>query len=259
MTVGEERLAGSFAASAKAGSGSGGRIARAPRAAFTRMHHTFSKADASACADSLGVRRLRRGSPDKVGPIGRIVHTRECERCGFTLLEILISIALIALLVGATISMTPRSDTSMTADEVFWKALTEARKQALTTQQDIRLGFDPKAKAFVIGANLGAQADANASTPTNTGAGTPISVGATKTFPVQFADKLTVDFLPATKSNSSMLLGGELIETDAMPFVTLYSDGTCTPFRVQFHSSGAARIISIDPWTCAEVLEEKKP
>jgi general secretion pathway protein H len=43
-----------------------------------------------------------------------------------------------------------------------------------------------------------------------------------------------------------------------MPFVTLYSDGTCTPFRVQFHSNGAARIIAIDPWTCAEVLEEKK-
>jgi len=56
-----------------------------------------------------------------------------------------------------------------------------------------------------------------------------------------------------------MLLGGELVETGTMPYVTLYRDGTCTPFRVQFHSSGAARIIAIDPWTCAEVLEEKKP
>jgi hypothetical protein len=65
--------------------------------AFTRMHHTFSRADASACADSLGARRLRRGSPDKVGPIGRIAHTSECERCGFTLLEILLSLALVML------------------------------------------------------------------------------------------------------------------------------------------------------------------
>jgi hypothetical protein len=64
---------------------------------FTRMHHTFSRADASACADSLGARRLRRGSPDKVGPIGRIAHTRECGRCGFTLLEILLSLALVML------------------------------------------------------------------------------------------------------------------------------------------------------------------
>ena len=179
-------------------------------------------------------------------------------RAAFTLLEILISLALIALLIAATISVSPRGDSALTTDEVFWKALTEARKQALTTQQDIRLGFDPKAKAFVIGANLGAQTDANASPPAGTGADKEVSsVGATETFPVQFADKLTVDFLPATKSNSSMLLAGEVIETNAKPYVTLYSDGTCTPFRVQFHSSGAARIIAIDPWACAEVLEEK--
>ena len=240
MIVGEERPAGLLAASAKA------------PAAFTRMPYTFSKADASACADSLGARRLRRGSPDKVGPIGRIAHTRECERCGFTLLEILISLALIALLIGATISVSPRGDAALTTDEVFWKALTEARKQALTTQQDIRLGFDPKAKDFVIGADIGAQTSDNAGTQSGTSAPAQI-------IPVQFADKLTVDFLPVGKSTSSMLIGGEAIETDAMPFVTLYSDGTCTPFRVQFHSSGAARIIALDPWTCAEVLEEKKP
>jgi prepilin-type N-terminal cleavage/methylation domain-containing protein len=197
-------------------------------------------------------------------PAGSFAASAKARRmCGgrtaFTLLEILISIALIALLVGATISVSPRGDSALTTNEVFWKALTEARKQALTTQQDIRLGFDPKAKAFVIGANLGAQTDPNASPPTSAGAGSQISVGATQTFPVQFADKLTVDFLPATKSNSSMLIGGELIETGAMPFVTLYSDGTCTPCRVQFHSNGAARIIAIDPWTCAEVMEEQKP
>jgi len=51
---------------------------------LTRMHHTFPRADASAC-------------PDKVGPIGRIAHPRECERCGFTLLEILLSLALVIL------------------------------------------------------------------------------------------------------------------------------------------------------------------
>jgi general secretion pathway protein H len=194
-------------------------------------------------------------------PAGSFAASVKAGRGGaaFTLLEILISLALVSLLIGATISIAPRSDTSLTTDEVFWKALTEARKQALTTQQDIRLGFDNKAKAFVIGANLGAQTDAAASTQTGADAGTQTSAAAAaQTFPVAFADKLTVDFLPVGKSNSSMLIGGELIETQPLPFVTLYSDGTCTPFRVQFHSSGAARIIAIDPWTCAEVLEEKK-
>jgi hypothetical protein len=190
-------------------------------------------------------------------PAGSLAASAKAP-AAFTLLEILISLALIVILIGATISMAPRSDNSLTTDEVFWKALAEARKQALTTQQDIHLGFDPKAKAFVIGANLGVQADPQAGTQTSAGAGTPISVGATETFPVQFADKLTVDFLPVGKSGSSMLIGGEAIETDAKPYVTLYSDGTCTPFRVQFHSNGAARFIAIDPWTCAEVLEEKK-
>jgi prepilin-type N-terminal cleavage/methylation domain-containing protein len=175
----------------------------------------------------------------------------------FTLLEILISLALIALLIGATISMAPRSDNSLTTDEVFWKALTAARKQALTTQQDIRLGFDPKAGAFVIGANIDPQHSGNAGTQTSAGTQTTDNTPA-QAFPVKFADKLTVDFLPIGKSASSMLIGGEAIETQPLPFVTLYSDGTCTPFRVQFHSSGAARIIAIDPWTCAEVLEEKK-
>jgi general secretion pathway protein H len=188
--------------------------------------------------------------------LGTAVRSARPARAAFTLLEILISLALIALLIGATISISPRGD-APTTDEVFWKALNEARKQALTTQQDIRLGFDPKAKAFVIGANLGTQTSDKAGTQTSADA-SPQPNGATQTFPVQFADKLTVDFLPAGKSNSSMLLGGEAIETDTMPFVTLYSDGTCTPFRVQFHSNGAARFIAIDPWTCAEVLEEQK-
>jgi prepilin-type N-terminal cleavage/methylation domain-containing protein len=180
-------------------------------------------------------------------------------RAAFTLLEILISLALIALLIGATISMAPRGNDSLTTDDVFWKALTEARKQALTTQQDIRLTFDPKAKAFVIGAHIGVQTNTNASTLPGADADGATSADATaETFPVSFADKLAVDFLPAGKSNSAMLIGGDLIETQTMPFVTLYSDGTCTPFRVQFHSNGAARIIAIDPWTCAEVLEEQK-
>jgi hypothetical protein len=174
-------------------------------------------------------------------------------RAAFTLLEILLSLALIALIIGATVSISANliGNTPLTADDVFWKALTETRKQALTLQHDVRMGFDNKAKVFVVGDNVGAQTSAGVSVQTSGDAGT-------QTFPVPFADKLTVDFLPSGKSNSNVLIGGELMETQSLPFVTFYSDGTCTPFRVQFHSSGAARIIAIDPWTCAEVLEEKK-
>ncbi|HWZ93614.1 MAG TPA: prepilin-type N-terminal cleavage/methylation domain-containing protein [Opitutaceae bacterium] len=210
MTAGKESPAGSFAASAKAGRGVGGRIGCPPPAAFTLM-------------------------------------------------EILISLALVALLIGATISVVPHDNASMTTDEVFWKALTEARKQALTSQQDVRLAYDNKAKAFVTGVNIGTQTDAGASKQTGAKDDTQTGVdGVEQTFPVAFADKLNVDFLTTDKSGGSMLIGGELVETQSLPFVTFYSDGTCTPFRMQIHSGGAARIIAIDPWTCAEVLEEKK-
>jgi hypothetical protein len=204
MIAAAERPAGSFAALAKAGRGDDGRIARAPRAAFT-------------------------------------------------LLEILLSLALIALIIGATVSISANliGNTPLTADDVFWKALIETRKQALTLQHDVRMGFDNKAKVFVVGDNVGAQTSVGVNVQTSGDAGT-------QTFPVPFAEKLTVDFLPFGKTNSSLLIGGELMETQTLPFVTFYSDGTCTPFRVQFHSSGAARVIAIDPWTCAEVLEEKK-
>ncbi len=168
----------------------------------------------------------------------------------FTLLEILISLALIALLIGATISMVPHSDTALTTDEVFWKALTEARKQALTTQQDIRLAFDLKAKALVIGANIGMQTDAKASTQmpcrcwhaTGTSTGCwhhPNHPGA-----ICRANSPWIFSPSENPATSSILIGGELVETGPLPFVTLYSDGTCTPFRVQFHSNGAARIIA---------------
>jgi hypothetical protein len=177
----------------------------------------------------------------------------------FTLLEILLALGLMALLAAATISVSANLvGPPASPEEVFWQALTQARKEALTTQQDIRLAFDSKTKAFLIGANVGAKTDTDAAAQTDPGTGTQANAGG-EPFPVAKAgDKLTVDFLPVDKTNSSVLIGGELLETESIPFVTLYSDGTCTPFRVQFRNGGPASVIAIDPWTCVEVLEEKK-
>ena len=43
------------------------------------------------------------------------------------------------------------------------------------------------------------------------------------------------------------------------PQVIFYPDGTCTPFRVQFRMPDRASVLTIDPWTCAEVLPPKDP
>jgi len=160
-------------------------------------------------------------------------------RAAFTLLEILLALALLALLISATVSLSSGlvGDTAVTAEDMFWKGLTEARKEALTSQQEVRLSFDAKTKAFVVATDA----------------------GVAQTLPVTTAvDKLTVDFLPLQKTNNIVLIGGELVETQGLPFVTFYDDGTCTPFRVQFRHNAAASFITIDPWTCAEMLEVKK-
>ena len=161
----------------------------------------------------------------------------------FTLLEILLALALLALLAGATISISANvvGNNSASAEDQFWKALNEARKEALTSQQDVLLSFDDKAETFVV--QNGPETKTFAVTASN-GKGVK--------------DNLTVGFLPAQATSSLILVGGEAMETQTLPAVTLYADGTSTPFRVQFRRGGAAHVIAIDPWTCTEVLEEKK-
>jgi prepilin-type N-terminal cleavage/methylation domain-containing protein len=156
------------------------------------------------------------------------------ERGGFTLIEILLALALIALLGTIFVSGTNSllADRATSPDDQFWKACAQARKQALEEQRMVLLSFDQRTRAFVM--NDGAQQ---------------------RTLPVPGADDLAIDFHPAqSDSSSSILLGGTLVETQPLAAATFYDDGTCTPFRVQIRNSGGAHMLSIDPWTCAPVL-----
>jgi len=65
---------------------------------------------------------------------------------GFTLLEILLALAIIALLASVLIggSAALLNDRTATPTEVFWKTVQACRKTALKTGQDVRLGFEPK-------------------------------------------------------------------------------------------------------------------
>lgn len=156
------------------------------------------------------------------------------RRRGFTLLEILLAVALIGLLVSTLIATSWHliGDRAVTPEEVFWEATREARKAALKSEHEHRMSFDDKEKAFVVtdGAVL-------------------------KTFLVPAGgDELTIDFLPGQQGRNAVLIGGQLVDTRTIPEVSFYADGTCQPFRVQFRRNGPARIISIDPWTCAPVI-----
>ena len=175
---------------------------------------------------------------------------------GFTLLEVLLVIAIIALLASVLVGGSARllNDQPVSADEVFWKAVREARKTALTVEHDIRLKFDKEKKQFVL-------IDGIAPTTLATDGFTKEEVPL-KLFPVptQNSSDLTVDFLGASaKGANLMLIGGVAMESTPIQYVTFYSDGTCMPFRLQIARSGAAHILAIDPWTCAQVLTPPDP
>ncbi|HEU5080222.1 MAG TPA: type II secretion system protein [Opitutaceae bacterium] len=157
-------------------------------------------------------------------------------RDGFTLLEVLLTLAIIGLVASVLVvgSVKLTEARSATPEDVFWKALAEARKRALLSGQEERLRFIKEKKEAAFSAQ-GPNSD--------------------ERFPIEDAAELTVDFLSTQKSSSAILLRGQLVETQTIPYVTFYGDGTCTPFRVQFRSGGTPRVIAIDPWTCARILE----
>jgi prepilin-type N-terminal cleavage/methylation domain-containing protein len=175
---------------------------------------------------------------------------------GFTLLEVLLGIALIALLGGVLVGSSSQllSPQPSTPHAVFWKAVQEARKTALKSDHEIRLKYDREKKHFYLVDGL---APSTLAEDGFTRVETPL-----KTFPIaaETAQDLTIDFLAASsKGGNTILVGGMLLESKPVPYVSFYSDGTCRAFRAQFARSGSSSILSIDPWTCAPVLPAADP
>ena len=116
---------------------------------------------------------------------------------------------------------------------IFWEGVRAARRSALTTEREVRLRFDEKEKEFVLEGE------------------------STEKFPVLKTPDLTIEFLHAKSSGGSILIGGQLVDTQTLPSVSFFPDGTCSPFRIQFRTTGPAQIVAIDPWTCAPVLTDE--
>jgi len=165
-----------------------------------------------------------------------------CRR-GFTILEILMVIALVAMLTGVLVTGAIQftRNQAITPEDVFWKAVAETRRMALLSGRDVKFSYAgkdlSKERALVARAADGTE----------------------QRFPFGQAGELNVDFLSTQKSTSSILLGGQLVETQTIPSVTFFGDGTCSPFRLQIRTGGEPRTITIDPWTCAQVLPADHP
>jgi type II secretory pathway pseudopilin PulG len=154
----------------------------------------------------------------------------------FTLLEILLVLALIGLITGVLavgVSGAFNND-HQAPDEVFWQACRDAQKLASLSESDTSLSFDSKGKMLVW--SNGRQTD-------------------TAAFDASRGD-VTVQFLQAAKGGSLILIAGRVVETQEVPRVVFYPDGTCMAFRVQFRIGSTAWQAGIDPWTCAPVLEK---
>jgi prepilin-type N-terminal cleavage/methylation domain-containing protein len=173
-------------------------------------------------------------------------------RRAFTILEVLLTIALIALLAGSLVGGAAHllSDKPVTADEVFWKAVQEARKAALKSEKEVRLRFDGKAKQFVL---------IDGFAPSTLGAdGFTKEETVIKQIPVPppGSDDLTIEFLGSGKGGPLILIGGMAVESQPISYVTFYPDGTCTAFRAQVVRHGGTHTLAVDPWTCAAILPD---
>jgi Tfp pilus assembly protein FimT len=185
----------------------------------------------------MNATRFARRRPSLSSLSRALCSAQRPTRAAFTLLELLLALGLMALMATVLIGGSAHllSDKPASADEVFWKACAEARKAALTSGRDVLLSFaDDRehGRRFIV----------------NDGAGP-------RDFPVTLGVDLGVNFLSGQKTaGSAVVLAGQVVETQALPSVTFYADGTCTAFRVQIRSGVDAHILSIDPWTCAPVL-----
>jgi prepilin-type N-terminal cleavage/methylation domain-containing protein len=153
----------------------------------------------------------------------------------FTLIEVLLTLALLALVSSVLISGTANFFRLRESrpDEDFWRAVAAARSQALSAEQTVTMHYDDTAHRLAWawdggGASAGLQGDA-------------------------------LRFLPGERTGAK-LLGGIITETDALPRVRFYPDGTCDAFRAELTApDGRTSILQIDPWTCAPVLPAAAP
>ncbi len=167
-------------------------------------------------------------------------------RQAFTLLEVLMVLALIGLLSGVMISgvdrmLNPGPDSPA---QVFWKMTAASRRYALQNECEVRMTVDDSTDEMQAHASDG-----------------------TDLPPIKLPEGSKLSFLPGTTlvSTNTSLVSASTTTNNAMnadgtmAYITFYGDGTCTPFQAQIaggaNATGPVPPIEVDPWTCGPMLK----
>lgn len=163
----------------------------------------------------------------------------EVSRAGFTLIEVMLTIALIALLSTVfvyNISSLLRDTDIRSLENEYWRAVDAAKTKAVYGQKPYRVEWLPKETAFVIS-----------------------SSGDTQRFEMDTSAlgdvEVEVVFEEASAENSFILVDGQLVRQREVTDVTFYPDGTCTPFSVTLRIGDYMNQFKMDPWTGARLVE----
>ena len=171
-------------------------------------------------------------------------HWRAAQRVrsprGFSILEILVALALVGLLAATVVMSIPglmNGLGSRPMPEILQKSVRDARYQAALRKEMVSLRFDDEVGAFIVTDPAGATL-----TSRETGYGSDYAG-----LRVQFYQILPV------KGLTSLAREGELVEIDAVRF---HPDRSSTPFIAQLDVDNLRSRHRYDPFSDLEIKDE---
>jgi len=158
---------------------------------------------------------------------------------GFTLVEILLAVALVAMLSSVfvlNVNSLLRDGELETLEREYWRAVETARSGSVFKQQVHLVEWDAKGYRFLVK-----------------------SAGQTEVFEVdrsQMGDlEIEVFFEEVAPENSYVLIAGELVAKREIATVSFFPDGTCSPYTVSLRVAEYETSFQMDPWTGVQLVD----